>query len=93
MRSTRQNNEISEGRKVSCPKVRFRRRGCTSRYECKEECKEKKSARPLMNTSARTIGDKSARMCGRTSVMGRVEEEKGAVKEVEVKEVEEDLTG
>lgn len=59
----------------------------------RKSARRKRSARPLMNTSARTIGDKSARMCGRTSVMGRVEEEKGAVKEVEVKEVEEDLTG
>ena len=40
-----------------------------------------------MSISARTIGDKSARMCGRTSVMGKVEEE-GVVKEVE-----DDLTG
>ena len=29
-------------RKEECPKLRFRRRGCTYRYECKEECTEKK---------------------------------------------------
>lgn len=32
-------------RKVACPKLRFRRRGCTSRYECKQECKEKKKCK------------------------------------------------
>jgi len=44
-RSNGLNNEISIGRKVSCPKVRFRRRGCTSKYECKEECVEKKKCK------------------------------------------------
>ena len=42
-----------------------------------------------MSISARTTGDKSARMCGRTSVMGRGKEGE----EEAVKGVEEDLTG
>jgi len=47
--------ETSSGRKITkrqasdrkkeCPKVRFFRRGCSYRYECKEECKEKKDCR------------------------------------------------
>jgi len=35
----------SDAKKVACPKVRFRRRGCTSRYECKEVCTEKKKCK------------------------------------------------
>ena len=36
-----------------------------------------------MSTSARTLGDRSARMCGRTSVMGWAKEGgEGAVKSV-----------
>lgn len=49
---SRRRNEISndisnqaEDRKVACPKVRFRRRGCTSRYECKEVCMDKKKCK------------------------------------------------
>ena len=30
-----------EERRQECPKLRFRRRGCSYRYECKEECTEK----------------------------------------------------
>ena len=50
--SIRRRNEISneiskqeDVRKVPCPKVRFRRRGCTSRYECKEVCVDKKKCK------------------------------------------------
>ena len=32
-------------RREECPKLRFRRRGCSYRYECKEECKEKKDCK------------------------------------------------
>ena len=28
-----------------CPRVRFRRKGCSYRYECKQECKEKKDCK------------------------------------------------
>ena len=59
----------------------------------RQSAQKRRSVGLVTNTSAQIIEGKSARMCGRTSVMGRVEEEKGAVKEVEVKEVEEDLTG
>merc|ERR1712154_526756 len=31
--------------KVECPKLRFRRKGCSSRYECKEVCTEKKKCK------------------------------------------------
>ena len=49
---SKRRNEISndtsnkaEDQKVPCPKVRFRRRGCTSRYECKEVCMDKKKCK------------------------------------------------
>ena len=32
-------------RKQECPKLRFRRKGCTYKYECKEECVEKKDCK------------------------------------------------
>ena len=32
-------------RREECPKLRFRRRGCSYRYECKEECTEKKDCK------------------------------------------------
>ena len=31
--------------KQECPKLRFRRKGCTYKYECKEECVEKKDCK------------------------------------------------
>lgn len=34
-----------ERKKVACPKVRFRRRGCSSKYECKEVCEDKKQCK------------------------------------------------
>lgn len=35
----------ADTRKVACPKLRFRRAGCTSRYECKEVCEDKKKCK------------------------------------------------
>ena len=32
-------------RTEECPKLRFRRKGCTYKYECKEECTERKDCK------------------------------------------------
>ena len=34
-----------DSRKVACPKLRFRRAGCSSKYECKEVCEDKKKCK------------------------------------------------
>ena len=54
-RRARQGAEQGVAGRVACPKLRFRRRGCQYKYECKEVCKEKKKCKTTYQYKASTI--------------------------------------